>query len=128
MTALTKPSNIAHFVRWTRYRSPFMAALCKPVYNFNLKNETEMEISIAILFIAGVIFLSLFQNLSELHRKIEILMQNTEINWEQYFTSEIRGKIEKNELAKAAGMLRQETGLSLKQCLAIVERMQDKNA
>ena len=87
-----------------------------------------MEISIAILFIASVIFLSLFQNLSELHKKIKILMQNTEINWEQYFTSEIREKIEKNELAKAAGMLRQETGLSLKQCMAIVERMQDKNA
>ena len=87
----------------------------------------NIEILTAILVIAGVTIFFLFQSISELHKKIDILMNDAKINWEQYLTSDIRERIEKKEFAKAAGMLRSETGLSLKQCMVIIESSKDKN-
>lgn len=80
-----------------------------------------MESLVGIVFLVAVAYYGLFTHISELHAKVNILLSNNPPNWEAYFTDEIRRRLNERKTAKAAMLLRQETGLSLKYCLAIIE-------
>ena len=82
-----------------------------------------MEISLA-LFILGIAIFGLWVHISELHAKVDILMQSNDVGWERYFTEELVAELQRGKTAKAAMLLRQQTGLSTKTCQAIVSKYQ----
>ena len=87
-----------------------------------------MEISIALFVLIGVTVIVLWTHISEIHAKLDILLQNNDIKWEQYFTDEIINQISQGKVEKAAMTLRRKTGLSLKSCSAVINKFQTKNA
>lgn len=82
-----------------------------------------MEISTA-LFILGIAIYGLWVHISELHAKVDILMQSNDVDWERYFTEELVAELKRGKTAKATMLLRQQTGLSAKTCQAIVSKYQ----
>ena len=81
-----------------------------------------MEILTALVILVGGAIYILNVHVSELHAKIDILLQDSSPDWEKYFTNEINIKLKENNAAKAAMLLRKETGLSFKYCLGIIEK------
>lgn len=47
-----------------------------------LKQGKEMEISIALFVLIGVAVIILWTHISEIHTKLDILLQNNDIKWE----------------------------------------------
>lgn len=84
-----------------------------------------MEISVALMFGGFTIFF-IWVNVSELHAKMDILMQSHEVDWKRYFTEELILSLQKGKLAKAAMILRQQTGLSFNTCQKIVSEYQSE--
>lgn len=86
-----------------------------------------MEITVGILFLFGIAMFLLYQRVSELDAKLDIILQNAKPNWEQYFTDELVAKLQDKNPGKAAMILRQQTGLSLKYCIDIVCKYKSEN-
>lgn len=80
-----------------------------------------METTELMFAFLGLCFWLLYRHISELHSKIDIVMNSVNPNWEEYFTDEIYSRIEEGKPEKAADLLRQKTGLSLVCCLSIIK-------
>ena len=86
----------------------------------------EMSIVFFILFTCAVSLL--WNYLSELHAKMDILMDAQDIDWQRYFTDDLREHLVRGRPAEAAMILRKQTGLSFKQCVAIVNKTKTGSA
>ena len=86
-----------------------------------------MEVIIVLAVIVCLPIYMLYVSISELHAKLDILMQQSPPDWSIYLNEEINQSIVSGNLPKAATKLREKTGLSLKQCLSIVENYKPIN-
>ncbi len=80
-----------------------------------------MGIEIVLIVVLILLVLFFMHRNSELSAKISIILNNSAIDWSQYYTGEIVDLINGGKKSKAAMKLRAKIGLSFNECLDIIE-------
>jgi hypothetical protein len=83
------------------------------------------EIGLIVFFI-GLLYFFLQQHLNELKSKVDILLASSNVDWNQYITADMKEKMSTGDDAKAAMMLRADTGLSFLDCQKIIRQVEVK--